>query len=100
MARKNRCAQIKRSDTLVLWDDPNAPKGNVRKIQTHGLNQDEVESVLLDDEAQVLPNRSHPEHCLVVGYTYTGRFIIVPYEIRDHKTPVIRPITAFELDDD
>ncbi|MGO9601125.1 MAG: hypothetical protein ACLP7Q_24365 [Isosphaeraceae bacterium] len=100
MAKRDRCTQVKRSDALVIWDDPNAPKGNVGKVQAHGLNQDEVESVLLDDNARVLPNRSHPEHCLVVGYTYTGRFIVVPFEIVDEKTPAIRPITAFEPSED
>ena len=40
------------------------------------------------------------EHCLVFGYTYTGRFIAVPFEILDEDYPVIRPITAFEPDDD
>ncbi|MBV8486812.1 MAG: hypothetical protein JO161_00900, partial [Planctomycetaceae bacterium] len=57
-------------------------------------------SVLLNDDALVLPNRSHPEHCLVVGYTYTGRFTIVPFEIQDERIPVIRPITAFQPSED
>ena len=52
------------------------------------------------DPTEVDSNRSHPEHCLVAGYTYTGRFIVVPFEIQDEKTPVIRPITAFEPSED
>ncbi len=70
------------------------------RAEQYWLAKDEVESVLLDDDAQILPNRSHPEHCLVAGYTYTGRFIVVPFEIQDEKTPVIRPITAFEPSED
>jgi len=96
MGMGDQCIRVKRSDALVIWDDPTAPKGNVQKIQAHGLDQDEVESVLLDDDARILPNRSHPEHCLVVGYTYTGRFILVPFEIQDKSIPALRPITAFE----
>jgi len=56
----------------------------------------EEREVLLDDEAEDVPNRSHPEHCLVLGFTFTGRFIAVPYEILDERHPYIRPITAFE----
>jgi uncharacterized DUF497 family protein len=100
MAKKDRCGRVKRSDALVVWDDPNHPRGNVQKVHAHGLTQDEVESVLLDDDARIVPNRSHPEHCLVVGYTYTGRFIVVPFEIQDEKIPVIRPVTAFEPSED
>jgi uncharacterized DUF497 family protein len=85
MARKDRCGRVKRSDALVVWDDPQHPKGNVQKIMAHGLDEDEVESVLLDDHAQILRNRSHPKHCLVAGYTYTGRFIVVSFQIQDEK---------------
>jgi uncharacterized DUF497 family protein len=98
--RKPRCDRIKRSDAQVVWDDPGAPWGNRQKTQAHGLTEDEVESVLLDDDAAVVPNRSHPEHCLVFGYTYTARFIAVVFEILDADYPVIRPITAFEPDDE
>ena len=64
-----RCDRVKRSDALVVWDDPAHPKGNRRKVRAHGLTEDEVESVLSDDDAAVVPNRT-PEHCLVFGYTY------------------------------
>jgi uncharacterized DUF497 family protein len=100
MAREPGCKRIKRSDAEVVWDDPENPKGNYQKVRAHGLTEDEVESVLLDDDAEVVPNRSHPEHCLVFGHTYTERFIAVAYEILDEKKPVIRPITAFEPSED
>ena len=101
MAKKElRCDRITRSNALVSWDDPANPRGNRQKVWAHGLTEDEVESVLLDDDATVVPNRSHPEHCLVFGYTCMGRFIAVPWEILDDEHPVIRPITAFEPSDD
>ena len=98
--KKHRCNRIKRSDAKVVWDDPGEPRGNRQKIKAHGLTEDDVDSVLLDDDASVVANRSHPEHCLVFGYTYTDRFIAVPFEILDEDYPVIRPITAFEPDDE
>jgi uncharacterized DUF497 family protein len=98
--RELRCDRIKRSNALVIWDDLSNPKGNRQKVRAHGLTEDEVESVLLDDDVDVVPNRSHPEYCLVFGYTYTGRFIAIPWEILDDKHPIIRPITAYEPSDD
>ena len=101
MAKKDlRCGRITRSNAVVVWDGPAIPKGNTQKVWAHGLTEDEVESVLLDDDADVEPNRSRPDRCFVSGYTYTGRFIVVSWEILDEKAPVIRPITAFEPDDD
>ena len=97
--RGTRCSRIKRSDAIVDWDSPKAALGNRRKVQAHGLTEDEVESVLLDDDATVVPNRSRPERCLVEGYTYTDRFIVVSWEVLDEKVPVIRPITAYEPTD-
>ncbi|GAC1473155.1 MAG: hypothetical protein NVSMB9_21300 [Isosphaeraceae bacterium] len=55
-----------------------------------------MESVLLDDDLAAEPNRSHPEHCLPRGYSYTDRFIVVVWEILDEK----EPITAYEPTDD
>jgi hypothetical protein len=98
--RELRCGRIKRSNALVIWDDPANSGGNRQKVRAHGLTEDEVESVLLVDDVSVKPNRSRPDRCLVSGYTYTGRYIEVPWEILDEKHPVIRPFTAFEPSDD
>jgi hypothetical protein len=99
-SKKDRCGGIKRSDAQVIWDDASHPRGNRRKVWTHDLTEDEVESVLLDDDSKVTPNRSFPEHCLVLGYTYTGRFIAVAFENLDKDVPLIRPITAFAPSED
>jgi uncharacterized DUF497 family protein len=95
-----RCGRVKRSDARVDWDAPANPMGNRQHVRDHGLTEDEVESVLLDDDAAVKPNLSRPDRCLVSGYTYTGRFIHVSWEILDKNPPVIRPITAFDPSDD
>lgn len=100
MAKRDQCRRIKRSDAQVIWDDPSQPQGNRRKVWAHDLTEDEVESVLLDDQYEATPNRSFPEHCLVFGYTYTDRFIAVAFEILDESVPMIRPITAFEPSED
>jgi hypothetical protein len=100
MARKDSCRRIKRSDAQVIWDDPNVPGGNRQKVWAHDLSEDEVESVLFNDDYAATPNRSFPENCLVFGYTSTDRFIAVAFEILDEDVASIRPITAFEPSED
>jgi hypothetical protein len=100
MGKKDRCGRIKRSRATVVWDDSTNPKGNRQKVHAHGISEDEVESVLLDDEAVVAANRSFPEHCLVFDFTYTDRFLAVAFEILDEDEPIVRPITAFEPSED
>jgi uncharacterized DUF497 family protein len=101
MARKRdkqqfaRCRQIKRSDAVVVWD-PVSLKSNRAHIREHGISEREVESVLLNDDSEIVPNHSHPEHCLVFGFTDSDRFIAVVFEIVAGKPLAIRPITAFE----
>jgi hypothetical protein len=105
MARKSdreqftHCRGIKRSDALVVWDDPDDLRGNWQHILArHALTFDEVESVLSNDDNQIVLNRSGLQHCLVRGYTLTDRFIYVSFEILDRNPPIIRPITAFDAE--
>jgi hypothetical protein len=98
--KKNRCRRIKRWDATVIWDDATDPKRNRQKVQEQGNSEDEVESVVLDDDAVVVPNQSFPEHCLAFGFTHIDRFIAVAFEIVDEDVPIVRPITAFEPSED
>jgi uncharacterized DUF497 family protein len=100
MAMKDLGFAIERSDAQVIRDDPSHPRGNRQKVWAHDLSEDEVESVRLDDNFEATANRSFPEHCLVLGYTSTDRFIAVAFEILDEDMPIIRPITAFEPSED
>jgi uncharacterized DUF497 family protein len=84
-------------DALVDWDDPTDPDGNTAHIAEHGLTTEEVESVLLYSEAEhdVSGSSGRPN---VFGLTYTGRFIIVVYEILNDDDPlIVRPVTAYDV---
>ena len=87
-----------RADALVNWDDEDDPRGNIQHIANNGLTPDEVESVLLDPDATEGRSRSSGRP-LVFGYTYTGRYIVVIYEVFEDDPPIIRPVTAYEVDD-
>ena len=85
------------SDSLVAWDDEDDPGGNLRHIAEHGLSPDEVESVLLADDAAEGTSRSSGRP-LVAGFTFTGRWIVVVYEVAATDPAVLRPVTAYEPD--
>ena len=87
-----------RCDAQVAWDQEDDPRGNVRHIEEHDLSPDEVESVLFDPDATEGISRSSGRP-LVRGYTYTGRYIVVVYDVESDNPPVIRPITAYEPGD-
>ena len=89
---------MKRSDAIVDWDDEGAPGGNTDHIADNDLDQDEVESVLLDDGVPEEVDRSNPQYWVVRGYTFTDRWIVVVYDVLSEGPPVIRPVTAFEPD--
>ncbi|WP_261343963.1 hypothetical protein [Tautonia marina] len=42
---------MRRADALVAWDDEDDLSGNLHHVIEHGLSPDEVESVLLADDA-------------------------------------------------
>jgi uncharacterized DUF497 family protein len=89
---------MRRSDAQVAWDAEDDPQGNLRHIAEHGLTPEEVESVLLDDRARAGTSRSSGRP-MVSGPTSTGRYILVVYEVASDHPAVLRPVTAYELDE-
>jgi hypothetical protein len=85
--------------TWVDWDDDDDPEGNVQHIAQNGLTKDEVESVLLNPKANVDSSRSSGLP-IVFGETFTGRFIAVVFDELCDDPEIVRPITAYEPDDD
>ena len=81
-------------DALIDWDED-----NIAHVAEHGLTPEEVESVLRNPRAEGDVSRSSGEE-LVQGCTFTGRWIVVIYEVSNASDPmIIRPITAYEPDD-
>jgi hypothetical protein len=92
-----RECRMRRTDALVAWDDEDDLRGNLRHIADHGLSPDEVESVLLADDAAEGTSQSSGRP-LVSGFTFTGRWIVVVYEVAATDPIVLRPVTAYEPD--
>ena len=80
----------------VVWDLEDDPDGNVLHIASHGLSQEEVESVLFDPDSDTTRSRSTGEK-ITFGYTSTGRYIAVVWEHVMDEPRTMRPITAYEV---
>jgi hypothetical protein len=82
---------------FIDWDDEDDPRGNVRHIDANGITVVEFEEVLNDPAT---PTRSRSSgRPAKVGWTSTGKHIIVVYEVEDDGGFVIaRPVTAYAIE--
>ena len=83
-------------DVHVVWDLEDYPDGNVQHILQHGLDMDEVEDVLLNPANQVTVSRTSGNP-IVFGYTETGRYIAVLFELIDDNPRTLYPLTAYDV---
>ena len=76
---------------MFEWD-----RNNLRKIQAHGIKQEEAEQALLNDPISVYEQDVDGESRFVYyGETNAGRLLaIIVKEIREN----IRVVTAYDLD--
>lgn len=78
----------------IVWDLDDDPEGNVQHIAEHGIDIEEVEEVLFAaDEVAASESSGRP---ITFGYTQTGKYIAVVFEIVDEDPLVIYPVTAYE----
>jgi uncharacterized DUF497 family protein len=77
----------------VIWDSV-SPRGNLAKVQEHGLTADDVEGVLFNPESSGTSRRSGRP--LAFGRVADGRAICVVYLQIDAIT--VQPVTAFVVD--
>jgi hypothetical protein len=83
-------------DALIDWDDPDEDSGNTSNIAEQGLTPEEVESVLYDPSSTFDFSASSGQP-VAFGYTSTGRFIVVAFDVLNPDDPlIIHPVTAYE----
>ncbi len=83
----------------IDWDDDDIPdpENNVRHIAADGLTPEEVNGVLYDPDPDIDTSDSSGLPA-VFGWTSTGKYIIVVYELdEDSGVVVLRPKTAYEV---
>jgi hypothetical protein len=81
---------------LIVWDDEDDPRGNVRHIEANGLTIEEVEEVLHDPANRPTVSRSTGRPAAFgATATATGKDILVIDEVLETgPVIVVRPITA------
>ncbi len=80
----------------IIWDLEDDPEGNVQHLLEHGVTIDEAEDVLLNRESSRAVSRSSG-FPTVFGWTGTGRYLAVVYELIDEDPLTFRPFTAYEV---
>jgi hypothetical protein len=78
----------------VIWDLDDDPSGNVQHISHNGVTKDEVEEVLDDHYKDYFFSREEPHRPITFGYTTTGKYIAVVFNVVDPNPPTVYPITA------
>ena len=78
-----------------IWDLEEDPDGNVQHIAEHGITVLEAEEVIQDRyEAAVAGRRSGRP--TIFGWTSTGKYLAVAFEIVDERLPQVYVVTAYE----
>jgi hypothetical protein len=81
-----------------LGTDENDEEGNYWHIcvEGHGVTQEEVEEVVAEnyDDATTSASSGKPT---VFGWTSTGKYITVVFDVADADVPQVYPMTAYEV---
>jgi hypothetical protein len=82
-------------DATIIWDLEDDPDGNVQHLREHDVSIEEAEEVLLDPQSSRAVSRRSGLPT-VFGWTSTGRYLAVVYELVDDDPLTLRPVTAYE----
>jgi uncharacterized DUF497 family protein len=79
-----------------IWDIEDDPEGNVHHIAEHGVTVDEAEEVVRDCYPAVSES-NHSGRPTVFGWTTSGKYLAVIFEVVDEAVRQVYVITAFEV---
>lgn len=80
----------------IIWDLEDDPEGNSQHILEHDVTTDEVEEVLHDRGNQTTVSASSGRP-ITFGWTSTGKYIAVVWELVEEDPRVVYPITAYPV---
>lgn len=78
-----------------IWDLETEPEGNAQHIAEHGVTIEEAEEVVRDSYEAATASRSSGRPT-VFGWTSTGKYLAVIFEVVDEALPQVYVVTAFE----
>jgi len=80
----------------LIWDLEDDPEGNYRHILEHDVTPDEVEEVLGNRSNPTATSRSSGSP-ITFGWTSTGKYLAVVWELVEEDPRVVYPITAYPV---
>ncbi|MBY0525698.1 MAG: hypothetical protein K2R98_19995 [Gemmataceae bacterium] len=80
----------------IIWDLDDDEDGNVQHIAEHGVTKEEVASVLQNRNNPVEESDSSGRPS-TFGWTHTGRYIIVVWELANEDPRMVYPVTAYAV---
>jgi hypothetical protein len=81
----------------IIWDLPDDPDGNyVHIVEGHDVTAEEVDEVLRDPNAVDAVSRCSGEAALF-GWTSTGKYLFVSYELVLDDPRTVYPLTAYAV---
>ncbi len=83
-------------DATIVWDLEDDSDGNVQHLREHDVTIEEAEEVLLDPQSSRAPSRTSGLPT-AFGWTSTGRYLAVVYEVVDDDPLTLRPVTAYDV---
>lgn len=83
-------------DATIIWDLEDDPAGNVQHLREHDVTIDEAEEVLLDPQSSRAVSRTSGLPT-AFGWTSTGRYLAIVYELVDDDPLTLRPVTAYDV---
>ena len=78
-----------------IWDLEDDRDGNVQHIAEHGVTTGEAEEVLNTRYDDAAPSGSSGRPT-VFGWTSTGKYLAVIFEVVDESLPSVYVVTAYE----
>jgi hypothetical protein len=78
----------------VIWDLESDVDGNLYHVREHGLTAEEVEEILREPTNPTGVSRSSGRP-ITFGWTSTGKYIAVVWEIVERDPRVVYPVTAY-----
>ncbi len=84
------------ADVQIVWDLEDDPEGNYWHIvvEGHGVTREEVDEVLRSPSGKAAISRSSGNP-ITFGWTSTGQYLAVVWEMIQNNPRVVYPITAY-----
>jgi hypothetical protein len=84
------------ANVQIIWDLEEGEDGNVQHIAEHGVTTEEAEEVVRNCYGEAVAGRRSGRP-MVFGWSSTGKYLAVAFEVVDEDLPSVYVVTAYEV---